>query len=156
MTRRFHFLSGWNYNKYRQESCEGGNEKNTGPRAHGRFRFSPSEATNLTSLPALLGGLVTEEDKAEPFIHIYSADKDDYVKITYSEANLAALNGDGNVDRVGRLMDTLKKALNKVHDKYNEVGKKKVAGEGMRKIMGLIANEKVLLICLNQIRTKIV
>ena len=100
------------------------------PRTFGNaFGADPADL-DPNAAPALLGGLVTEEDKAEPFIHIYSADKDDYVKITYSEANLAALNGDGNVDRVGRLMDTLKKALNKVHDKYNEVGKKKVAGEG--------------------------
>ena len=68
--------------------------------------------------------------KSEPYIHIYSADKDDYVKITYSEANLNALNSDMYVEAQGRVTDAIKKALNGLHRKYEEIGKKKVAGEG--------------------------
>ena len=66
----------------------------------------------------------------EPFIHIYSADKDDWVKITYSQANLNALNASTDVDAQGRMMDKIKEALNKVHKKYEELGKTKVALQG--------------------------
>jgi hypothetical protein len=65
--------------------------------------------------------------KSEPFIHIYSADKDDWAKITYSQANLHALNSDNNVDKQGRMTDAIKKAINKLKMKYDEIGKAKVA-----------------------------
>ena len=62
----------------------------------------------------------------DPFIHIYSADKDDYVKITYAEANRAALNGTGASDR-GAELRAKKNELTKIHAKFEEIGKKKVA-----------------------------
>ena len=68
--------------------------------------------------------------KSEPYIHIYSAEKDDYVKITYSEANLNALNAGQDTEAQGRVMDAVKKAINALHKKYEEIGKKKVAGQG--------------------------
>ena len=73
---------------------------------------------------ANLGGLL-EAARHDPFIHIYSADKDDYVKITYSEANRAALNGTSS-DRGVELL-ALKDKLNEIHAKFEEIGKKKVA-----------------------------
>merc|ERR1712159_257759 len=68
------------------------------PRTFGNAFGPDPPAVGANDGPALLRGMVDSNDKAEPFIHIYSADKDDYVKITYSEANLHALNADGNVD----------------------------------------------------------
>jgi hypothetical protein len=65
--------------------------------------------------------------KSEPFIHIYSADKDDWVKITYSEANLHAMNASNDIDKHGRMTDAIKKAINKIKKKYDEIGKAKVA-----------------------------
>ena len=63
--------------------------------------------------------------REDPFIHIYSADKDDYVKISYSEANRAALNGSKS-DR-GVELRALKEELNEIHAMFEEIGKKKVA-----------------------------
>jgi hypothetical protein len=71
-----------------------------------------------------LGDLV-DAAREDPFIHIYSADKDDYVKISYSEANRAALNGSKG-DRGVKLLE-LKDTLNKIHAKFEEIGKKKVS-----------------------------
>lgn len=73
---------------------------------------------------------IADQVKEEPYIHIYSADKDDYVKITYSEANMNALNADSNVDSQGRMLDSIKKTLNLLLKRYEEIGKKKVAGQG--------------------------
>ena len=67
--------------------------------------------------------------KSEPFIHIYSADKDDWVKITYSEANLHAMNANNDIDIHGRMTDAIKKAINKIKKKYDEIGKAKVAAQ---------------------------
>ena len=71
-----------------------------------------------------LGDLV-DAAREDPFIHIYSADKDDYVKISYSEANRAALNGTASDRGVGLL--ALKDKLNEIHAMFEEIGKKKVA-----------------------------
>ena len=71
-----------------------------------------------------LGDLV-DAAREDPFIHIYSADKDDYVKISYSEANRAALNGTAS-DRGAELLK-LKDTLNEIHAKFEEIGKKKVS-----------------------------
>ena len=81
----------------------------------------------------LLQNLISTNISAEPFIHIYSADKDDYVKITYSEANMHALNAENDTDGLGRITDTLKDALNKVVKKYHDIGKAKVAAAGTPK-----------------------
>ena len=95
----------------------------------GTLRLDASQPRPIAG-PPILQGLLTANIRAEPFIHIYSADKDDYVKITYSQANLHALNGNQNLDRVGRVLDALKDDLDKVHAKFEEVGKKKTAAEG--------------------------
>ena len=71
-----------------------------------------------------LGDLV-DAAREDPFIHIYSADKDDYVKISYSEANRAALNGSRSDTGVKLL--ALKDKLNEIHAKFEEIGKKKVS-----------------------------
>ena len=78
----------------------------------------------------ILGSIFSPDVASEPFIHIYSADRDDWVKITYSQANLNALNSDNLVGALGRVTDALKKAINAVHKKYEETGKKKVAAQG--------------------------
>ena len=64
--------------------------------------------------------------REDPFIHIYSADKDDYVKITYSEANIAALNGRDTGGNAQKLED-MKKEINAVHKLFSEAGAKAVA-----------------------------
>jgi len=73
-----------------------------------------------------LEDVMGEELRRDPFIHIYSADKDDYVKITYSEANTNALNGEDPFGRAQRLAD-LKKKLDGLHSTFSEMGKKAVA-----------------------------
>ena len=95
------------------------------PRLDGSDGFSTTDVLSGNGL--LLNDLISASQKSEPFIHIYSADKDDYVKITYSEANLHALNADADTDGLGRIMDSLKKGLNTVYKKYRDVGKAKVA-----------------------------
>ena len=65
--------------------------------------------------------------KEDPFIHIYSADKDDYVKIKYSEANAAALNlgrqkADDSAD-----YRTMKNELDILHGKFEEKAKEAIA-----------------------------
>lgn len=62
----------------------------------------------------------------DPFIHIYSADRDDYVKISYAEANRAALNTKDDRDYVSRLQRA-KERLNAVHKDYSDAGKRSVA-----------------------------
>jgi len=69
-----------------------------------------------------------ENARHDPFIHIYSADKDDYVKITYSEASTQALNGEDPNGRSQRLAD-MKKRLNGLHSTFSEMGKKAVAAK---------------------------
>ena len=73
---------------------------------------------------------IAAQVNSEPYIHIYSADKDDYVKITYSEANMNALNANSDVDSQGRMLDSIKKVLNALLKRYEEIGKKKVAAQG--------------------------
>ena len=74
-----------------------------------------------------LGELI-KAARHDPFIHIYSADKDDYVKISYAEANRAALNGTGASDR-GEMLRDMKDKLTKIHATFEEIGKKKVAAK---------------------------
>lgn len=66
---------------------------------------------------------------SDPFIHIYSAEKDDYVKISYSEANAAALNAGPSQAKVGADLHALKDLLNKLHAKYEDIAKEKVAAQ---------------------------
>jgi hypothetical protein len=63
----------------------------------------------------------------DPFIHIYSADKDDYVKITYAEANRAALNQTRDNDQESENLRQKKDELSELHKKFEELGKKAVA-----------------------------
>merc|ERR1711871_469968 len=81
-----------------------------------------------------LGGASGEEGvrlllkgaEEDPFIHIYSADKDDYVKISYSEANRVALNGSDDNDALDILNDE-KKKINEIHKAFTELGQKAIA-----------------------------
>ncbi len=86
------------------------------------------------TVPAAAGGglldAIAEQQKSEPFVHIYSADRDDFVKITYSQANLHALNAGPALDVIGRVSDALKDGLNIVHRRFEELGKKRTAAEG--------------------------
>jgi hypothetical protein len=75
-----------------------------------------------------LEDVLGEELRRDPFIHIYSADKDDYVKITYSEANTMALNGVDPYGRAQRLAD-LKKKLDGLHSTFSEMSKKAIAAK---------------------------
>ena len=54
----------------------------------------------------------------DPFIHIYSADKDDWVKITYSEANMNALNSTSAVDELARIRDILKEKIKRSRQRH--------------------------------------
>lgn len=78
-----------------------------------------AEATEL--------GELIKAARHDPFIHIYSADKDDYVKISYAEASAAALNSDRTKDQYGILLRELKKRLHKKVKQYEEIGKEKVS-----------------------------
>jgi len=68
-----------------------------------------------------------EKARHDPFIHIYSADKDDYVKITYAEASAAALNSAQDKDQYGIILREQKKRLHEKVKRYEEIGKKKVS-----------------------------
>lgn len=65
--------------------------------------------------------------KDDPFIHIYSADKDDYVKITYSEANAASLNLSPRKSNDMADLRALKGELDVLHDKFEEKAKEAIA-----------------------------
>lgn len=67
-----------------------------------------------------------EGARHDPFIHIYSADKDDYVKISYAEASAAALNSSEDKDLEAGALRDMKKELHKKVKQYEEIGKKKV------------------------------
>ena len=79
----------------------------------------------LTAANALEQVLKHEQD---PFIHIYSADKDDYVKITFKEANAMALNGSkptalGELKRQKALLHTVYETFQAEKDKLMAVAK---------------------------------
>ena len=82
--------------------------------------------------PELLNRLALHS-KDDPFIHIYSAEKDDYVKITYSEANAAALNLDIDRDTYFAELRCAKKELDVLHAKYEEKAKAAVAAQNTPK-----------------------
>ena len=71
--------------------------------------------------------------KDDPFIHIYSAEKDDYVKITYSEANAAALNLDGARSTVMARLRQCKERLDEIHTTFEDKAKAAVAAQGTPK-----------------------
>lgn len=56
-------------------------------------------------------GKTLAEHESEPYIHIYSADKDDYVKITFAKANEMALNGPPENAQTHEQLIKLKKDL---------------------------------------------
>jgi hypothetical protein len=64
------------------------------------------------------------EHKSEPFIHIYSADKDDYVKITFAEANVKALNGKSDLQAANEKLEEHKKTFHDQLTKFEEIVKK--------------------------------
>lgn len=70
---------------------------------------------------------LVEMARHDPFVHIYSADKDDYVKITYAEASAAALNSSQDKDEYARQLRLTKKDLHQKVKQYEEISKKKVA-----------------------------
>lgn len=65
--------------------------------------------------------------KEDPFIHIYSAERDDYVKITYSEANAAALNLGGGKDLMTATFRACKAELDHIHAVFEQKAKDAVA-----------------------------
>lgn len=95
-----------------------------------------AELANLSGLSQGNEGLalLLKGAQEDPFIHIYSADKDDYVKISYSEANIAALNGEDSYGSVtpptggkAQKLVALKKRINTLHKTFVEKGKAEVA-----------------------------
>ena len=71
--------------------------------------------------------LIAKAQKEDPFIHIYSAEKDDYVKITYSEANAAALNNTNSKVAFFNDLRALKDELDRAHSNFDEKAKAAVA-----------------------------
>lgn len=82
--------------------------------------------------------------KQDPFIHIYSADKDDYVKITFAEANLMALNQDDTGARALRELNVLKERLHTIYTSFQESVKKIIASKKTPKEKKDIAAAAVL------------
>ena len=72
-------------------------------------------------------GMIARAQKEDPFIHIYSAERDDYVKITYSEANAAALNLGGGKDVMTAVLRACKAELDIIHAMYEQKAKDAVA-----------------------------
>ncbi len=77
--------------------------------------------------------LLAQAQKEDPFIHIYSAEKDDYVKITYAEANAAALNNNNVRSDLFSDIRALKDELDRAHEKFDEAAKKAVAAQNTPK-----------------------
>ena len=82
------------------------------------------------------------EHKQDPFIHIYSADKDDYVKITFAEANAKALNGQSEAQEINKDLEEHKKELHEQVAAFEEkvkklIGKTKVPKD--KKELGIAA-----------------
>jgi hypothetical protein len=93
------------------------------PNIGGRRKLDDTSAYNENGRLALLAKL----QKDDPFIHIYSAERDDYVKITYSEANAAALNQKTDKQDEAARLRALKNELDRLHAKYEDLAKKAVA-----------------------------
>lgn len=70
---------------------------------------------------------IAKAQKEDPFIHIYSAERDDYVKILYSEANAAALNLDKDRDLKMTTLRMCKNELDIIHSVYEQKAKDAVA-----------------------------
>jgi hypothetical protein len=79
----------------------------------------------VATLDDAVEGLV--EHKQDPFIHIYSADKDDYVKITFAEANLKALNGPSKAQEINEKLEKAKKELHSQVAAFEEKAKKLIS-----------------------------
>ena len=77
--------------------------------------------------------LLAKAQKEDPFIHIYSAEKDDYVKITYAEANAAALNNIRWKTDYTNDLRALKDELDRAHEKFDEAAKKAIAAQNTPK-----------------------
>jgi hypothetical protein len=72
-------------------------------------------------------GKIALAQKEDPFIHIYSAERDDYVKILYSEANAAALNLTNEKATITAILRACKDELDVIHDIYEKKAKDAVA-----------------------------
>lgn len=78
------------------------------------------------TLEGLAQGLARNTD---PYIHIYSADVDNWVKICYEEANAHAFNGGLAREQMGRMFDELQGYLHKLVNRYNAEAERRTAAK---------------------------
>lgn len=90
-----------------------------------------STARGVASYPQSVNRIadIARLHKEDPFIHIYSAEKDDYVKITYSEANAAAMNLDSDRSQMMAALRACKKELDVIHTAFEDKAKAAVAAQ---------------------------
>lgn len=93
---------------------------NGGKGAHAEVKKAGEESNPLQGLAE---GLARNTD---PYIHIYSADVDNWVKICYEEANAHAFNGGELREQVGRLFDELQGYLHKLVNRFNAEAERRV------------------------------
>ena len=77
-------------------------------------------------LQDLAAGLARHTD---PYIHIYSADVDNWVKICYEEANAHAFNSGLDREQMGRMFDELQGYLHKLVNRYNAEAERRTAAK---------------------------
>ena len=78
---------------------------------------------NSKSSCDLAAGLARPTD---PYIHIYSADVDNWVKICYEEANAHAFNGGAEREQIGRMFDELQGYLHGLVNRFNAEAERRV------------------------------
>lgn len=91
----------------------------------------PAAAAGAHAAPAAVGntleglaqGLARNTD---PYIHIYSADVDNWVKICYEEANAHAFNGGEEREQIGRMFDEVQGYLHSLVNRFNAEAERRV------------------------------
>jgi len=88
--------------------------------AVGAHAAAAAAANPLQDLAAGLG------HHTDPYIHIYSADVDNWVKICYEEANAHAFNGGAEREQIGRMFDEIQGYLHSLVNRFNAEAERRV------------------------------
>lgn len=85
--------------------------------------LAAAAAAAANPLQGLAQGLARHTD---PYIHIYSADVDNWVKICYEEANAHAFNGGAVREQIGRMFDEVQGYLHSLVNRFNAEAERRV------------------------------
>lgn len=89
----------------------------------GAHVVAPAAGAGANPLVGLAAGLARHTD---PYIHIYSADVDNWVKICYEEANAHAFNGGLEREQIGRMFDEIQGYLHSLVNRFNAEAERRV------------------------------